>query len=332
MKRLRHLAALLALLLSPILVRATDINIFPTGPIYKITPALAWGTSTNPGFNNNYFFTPININESVCVFVYNNNPTNAHTFTASIQVTGDPASTGPSTGSWQSTANSSGLSAAVSPGLPAGIGASVTGAAQVSINFSASGTQAGSPDTANVTIIQTTGNCFSGNQFINSSPQSVSSLTQLQTISDGLSQSFTFSPNVSNPAANSAISIINANGGARSLYFDRIVLISTVAATVLVEPITSTGTGCALAAGGAPNLKIGSTTVNTAAVNSGQACSVLPSALNILFSSFPILANTPTTLDLRGVIVPGGSTNGIMVLMVGGITGTISATSYWVEK
>jgi hypothetical protein len=44
------------------------------------------------------------------------------------------------------------------------------------------------------------------------------------------------------------------------------------------------------------------------------------------------LANTPTTLDLRGVIVPGGSTNGIMVLMVGGITGTISATSYWVEK
>lgn len=324
------LVLLTFLLLSPILVSATDINVFPTGSIFKITPALTWGVSTPPGFNNNYFFTPININESVCVFVYNNNPTNPHTFTASISVTGDPASTGPSTGTWQTAANSAGLFSAISPGLPAGIGASVTGAAQVSVNFSASSTQAGNPDTANVTIIQTSGNCFSGNQFVGSAPQTVASVTPLQAISDGLSQSFSGNFSVSNPTIGQVLINLNPNSGIRSMYLDRLVVVSTVASTININVTTTTGTGCSVVAAFTANQKFGSSVTSSGVFN--QGCATPPVVTGFIFQTFPLAANVPFVLDLRGIILPSGQVNGFDVSMAATLAGNIVATVFWYEK
>lgn len=88
-------AALLAALSFVPQVRATDYAIYPTGAVYRLTN-LQWGVSGGTGFNNNFFFTPTNVNENVCVYVYNNNPTNAHSFTLSILLNGNPANTSPS--------------------------------------------------------------------------------------------------------------------------------------------------------------------------------------------------------------------------------------------
>lgn len=313
---------------------ATDIPITPTGPVFKLLPAPTWGISGPTGFNNNFFFTPLSQNESVCVFVKNNNTTNLHTFTASISINSDPANVTPSDGTWQVGAFST-LFAAVSPGQPAGIGVSVSGAAQVSVNFSASGTVAGSPETANVVIVQTTGNCFSGTGFIGSAPSTVSSVTPIQAISEGLSQAFANNANSNsfvNPVTGAVLMHVNANGGLRSIYLDRAVITTTVASTVVVQ-ITSTVGTTNCTATTAINVKAGSTVTSTASVNisttPGVVCNTAAQA-NILLISIPAFGSV--TIDLRGIILPSGTTEGIAILQSGGITGTEQASFFWYEK
>lgn len=327
-KQLAVALGMFVILALPLPVQGTDIPIFPTGPVFKITPALVWGTATQPGFNNNYFFTPININESVCVFVYNNNTTNPHAFTAAIQVSGDPSSSGPSTGTWQSAANSANLSAAIAPGLPAGIGASVTGASQVSINFSASSTQAGAPDTANVTIIQTQGNCFAGNQFIGSAPQTISAISPMQAISDGLSQSFTSSSFVTNPGIGANSLTLNANNGSRTLYVDSVLISCSAACSVQVITNSTAGTTCT--SNGALNQKVGSTVASTAITN--FSCTGAPATIGVYLTVLFIPASGNIVLDLRGMIIPSGTTNGVSIVMQAALTGTINTIFRWYEK
>ena len=331
MKRLRLAGILAALLLSPILASATDINVFPTGPIYKITPALVWGTSTNPGFNNNYFFTPININESVCVFVYNNNPTNSHQFSASISITGDPSSIGPSTGTWQLATFSNSFTAAISPGLPSGLGASVTGAAQVSVNFSASSTAGGSPDTANVIVVQTSGNCFAGNQFIGSAPQTVSAVPPVMAISDGLSQSFFASAGATNPSGTTAdiINIFLPILQTKQLYFDKLVITTSSTTDVIfnINTITSPGTTCST--GGIQNQKLVTGSPSSLAGYTFN-CTGTPTVSTTIVGN--VIAGQEYVLDLKGFIVPTTGGFGIDVLTTGSVTGSFTAFFSWYEK
>lgn len=327
MKRLKLILGLL-IALSPIPVHATDNNIFPTGPVFRLTN-LTWGVTGPGGINNNFFFTPLNLNESVCVYVKNNNTTNAHPFTASIVITSDPSNITPSDGTWQAAASSSGINAAISPGLPGGIGAAVSGVSQVSINISASGTLAGSPETANVTIIQTTGNCFAGNQFIGSAPQIVSAALPLQTISDGLSQSFFTTLGVTNPGSVSNLLYVTANNGARTIYFDRVVVMATAATTIGVNAGLSLGTTCT--GGTVQNQKIGSTVTSTVAVGTGSGCTAV-SANAIFFNGLPLQANIPFVFDLKGLIAPAGTPSGFQITNLTALTGNLSAVIYWYEK
>src|SRR5260370_12758681 len=111
-RKLFLLLAMLCLFI-PSIASATDIPL-PTigGPIYKLN-SLVWGNSGPQGFNNNFYFVPLAQNEYVCVYVYNQNPSNSHTFSASIAVTGDPTSTTPSANTWQSAASSNTLTAGI---------------------------------------------------------------------------------------------------------------------------------------------------------------------------------------------------------------------------
>jgi hypothetical protein len=162
MRKLKILAALFAILSVPSLSHGTDIPINPTGTTFLLQPTLAWGQAGAQGFNNNYFFVPIVANENVCVYVFNNNPTNAHTFSGVIKVNGNPNNTTPSDATWQGLGTVTSTVSA-SPSAPAIFGNLVSGTALVSINFSGSTTQAGSPDTATIVIIQSSGPCLSNN-------------------------------------------------------------------------------------------------------------------------------------------------------------------------
>jgi hypothetical protein len=309
----------------PQITRGTDIPIFPTGPVFQLK-GLVWGNAGPQGFNNNFFFTPSAVNESVCVYVKNNNTSNPHTFVASITINADANNVTPSDGTWQNIAASS-LTAATSPGVTAGIGASVSGVAQVSINFSTSSVQAGSPETAAVSIVQTAnGNCASGNNFVGSAPNTVAATIPLQAVSDGLSQGFVSAATLTNPVGNSLVIHINDNNTPKSLYFDKVILSCTAACTFTVASTTNLGSTCSAAP--AVNMKISS---SVAAVALGQsACTGLPTS----FGSFQVdlAANTPFVFDLRGFISPSLTTTGLDVICALAVTGNVRASLFWYEK
>lgn len=322
LKKLFGAALFAALFILP--CSAADVPIFPTGPIFQLT-GLVWGTSTQPGFNNNYFFVPANINESVCVFVYNNNTTNPHTFNATISVSGNPNEKTPSDGTWQNAANSTGIFAATSPGFAGGIGGLISGASLVSINFSNSATQAGAPDTATVSIIQTTGNCFSGNNFIGSYPQSVMAMEAIQASSDGLSQSYVATQSVTNPLAGGLIDSVNANNGNRTLYIDKAVLSCTAACSLTLSGTNALGTTCT---NNTPaNIKIGSGVTSTAT----QQVSCATPAAAISPFTIDLAANTPFVVDLGGYIDIAQTLNGFEVTS-SAVTGNVRVAIFWHEK
>jgi hypothetical protein len=330
LKRLAALALLLiiATLCFPSPSRATDIPINPPGPSFKFPQPLIWGQSGAQGFNNNYFFTPYFINEGVCVYVYNNNPTNVHTFTVSIVVTGNPQSTTPSDGTWQAAASTT-ASVPVSPGVPGGLGATVSGVSQISVNLSGSTVQAGSPDTASVTIIQTTGNCFAGNGFTTSSPNTITSIVPVQSISDGLSQGFFTSFTATNPATGGNILNVGGLNLSKTIYLDSITLACSVACIINVA--TAASTTCTTGGGAVPiiNLKLGNATNPTATDTS--SCTTGPAGLST-FVIVPLGANTPYTFDARGIIIPAFTTQSITIINNTAITGTLLAAFKWYEK
>jgi len=331
MKRLRLAGILAALLLSPILASATDINVFPTGPVFKITPPLVWGTSTTPGFNNNYFFTPIAINESVCVYVKNNNPTSSHKYTVAIVVTSDPAETTPSDGTWSNVASLNSSSYAPSfPGLAGGIGANISGVSLVSVNFSGSTTLSGSPDTANVTIVQTAGSCPGGQNFVNGFPQPISSTTGLQATTDTLGQGYAIPATVTNPGIARIITGIQANEGGRNLYFDAVTISSSAAGEVDIVVTQGPGVGCS---NGTVFLRINNGTAQTSLGLIG--CGTNP--ITTVAIPVQLVAGIPVTIDLKGFIAQGYQANaalvaGLAVQTPAAITGVVSASIRWYEK
>jgi hypothetical protein len=311
--------------------QAADYAINPTGTSFQLN-SLVWGTSGSNGFNNNYYFSPLYGNGSVCVSVENNNPTNGHTFTVSIVITSDATENSPSDGTWQIVAQSQGLNAPISPGILAGLGANISGAIQVSINFSASSTLAGSPDTADIHIIQTQGNCTSGNNFIGNAAQSIAAMQPVLAISDGLSQAFEATSRTSNPVSTTNLLHVNVNNGAHTLYFTRVIITSTSASAVIltIQGTSTLGTTCTGSTIG--NQRISSPTTSTATAN--FVCTTIPLALSFSTIDIAVPPNGTATVDLTGFIATAATLNGLEVSNStgAGLTGNFSCHMFWYEK
>lgn len=146
---MRRLILSLALLIPS--VALCDVNI-SNGSKYVGVRGVAWGAS----FNTTYLLTPISPDVGVCFYIVNNNPTNAHTFTAQVFQTADG-------GALDFTNNQSKYSAITITGLPASVGtlstaagfSGTTAAAQIAFKFSATSALGGAPDTADLFFVQT---------------------------------------------------------------------------------------------------------------------------------------------------------------------------------
>jgi hypothetical protein len=157
-----------------------------------------------------------------------------------------------------------------------------------------------------------------------------SSTTATQVVSDALSQAFVAQNNVvTNPINGQAALFVNANNGARSIYFDKAVISCSAACQINIDPITSIGITC----GSQPivNQKIAAGVSSTAI--DGFTCTTNPNTtFGIAVQNFNIPANGSLVLDLRGFIAPALTTTGLMIQMGAGLTGTISASFFWYEK
>lgn len=324
--------ALIAALLFCVPARAADIGTNPPGPTFSL-PTLAWGpsTATSLGFNNNFWFSPLSPNESVCVYVYNNNTTNPHPFNAAILVSANPQELTPSDGTWNSAATAN-LTAGVSPSVAAGFGASISGVALIAVSFSGSTALGGAPDTASVRIIQTQGTCTSSQNFNYSVPNNVAALIPFDANSQSLGQSYNGSGSQTNPVAGQLIAGVNSTASVVKVtgYMDSVTLSTSVADTLTVTWTSNTGTctetnplstrASAGASGG----------VASQAFTFRVTCTVTPTAsVTIVVISLP--AGGAFTYDLKGFSIAPNNGNGIQVTSAA-VTGTVSASFKWYEK
>lgn len=328
MKRI-FLAAVLLLLGACGVSAQQNIPIFPSGPVYVASSSLVWGTSGANGFNNNFFFTPLSVNESVCVFVSNNNPTSAHTFSLILKSNLNPANITPSDNTWFTVATGTNLFVGASGSINTGAGAYTGGVAEVSINLSGSTTQAGSPDTASLIVIQTQGNCPNAQNFTGPGFPSFSFVPQIQNISDAGDNAFFATATTTNPLNAAELISINPNTElVRSAFLDRVIISSSAAATVTINLTTTAGATCTAVL--SVNQK--GTGHNSSQMTANTACTTVPVVFQPVATSVSIPAGGVITIDLRGFILPINSTNGIDIVMAAALTGTITETFFWSEK
>lgn len=303
----------------------------PSGP----TGTVKWSTLAS----QTYVFTPISPDYSLCVSMVNNNPTNAHPFSFAAFATGDS--------NVSDYSHNTGRYSSITPiGVPTSIAASSTiyfyvpskSAALVALQFTGAGTLAGNPDTVDIFAVQTTTtscgatNPQTGQQYTLSTPNTgTSSAPPIMAISDGTSTSYATTNTSTNPASNSIINLIeNVSSNAKNLYFDKIILSSSVAVNIQIETINTTAgfSGCTGPNSGF-NLKIN--TPGSSGANVYQSCTAGGSILSTI-GSFQIGAGNSLTVDLKGIISNNSSTTGIEVLVVTGVTGLVSSSIYWYEK
>jgi len=128
------------------------------------------------------------------------------------------------------------------------------------------------------------------------------------------------------PSNGENVLFINANSGAKSLYFDSVVVTSSTATTFTLFSIINTGSGCT--ATGINNMKIGGgfTSVATARF---ATCAGNPGSTPIALINVP--ANGTVTIDLRGFIALAGGTTGLEITTIA-TAGTVDASFKWYEK
>ena len=157
------------------------------------------------------------------------------------------------------------------------------------------------------------------------SPNSgTSSTLPIQVISDTVSQAFNSSDTVTNPGSGAIISFIDVNNGARGIYFDKLVLSATAAASISILPVTNCTT-CTVSST-ISNDNIGST-VASIAVNHGT-----PTTTAGGFPFIFLAANQTITFDLRGFIAPAGTLRGLAVVSNAAQTTVVTAVWSFYEK
>lgn len=168
---------LAALLLPAICFAQQDIFNFQRAPYLDLARNANWGSTGRNNTDNNYLFTPPSPTGGFCLYIINNNPTNAHAFQLQIFESADQRvkSYSQNVGRFNTITNALSVSPQGNTGIPGSGTAPISiaaaqylamyvpsdGAAVVSVNVSGSSTQAGSPDTADIFITQavTSGGC-----------------------------------------------------------------------------------------------------------------------------------------------------------------------------
>lgn len=157
-----------AISLAPLAHSQVDVFISGRNPYTVIGRSVAWGSGAG-AVNNNFVFSPVTTDSSICVYVRNNNPTNAHSFTLAVQQTGDPQVfrfTG-NGGAWGATQSANTFPASVAANSTIGFYFRSNAAAMLALQFTGSVVQAGTPDTADIFAVQPSSQSNCGVTFSN---------------------------------------------------------------------------------------------------------------------------------------------------------------------
>lgn len=287
----------------------------------------------------NYVLAPIGPDYGFCISVVNNNPTSSHSFSISAFQSGDfnVIDYSHNTGRYASL---------TVVGTPSPIAANSTGtffvksngASKVAFVFTGGTTQAGNPDTFDIYGVQTTSNgCgtvnpSTGQQYTLSTPNSgTSSTLPIQVASDGLNSSYIATQTTISPTAAAILLNVFATTPTKNIYFDKATVTSTAAIlSISFNAYNIAGTGCTgLNANQFSNMKVG--TANTSVAVANTACTGAPNG-GLLSFVIVVPAGGTVVLDLRGLIIPSGTTAGIDAVAATGVTSNVSVSFQWYER
>lgn len=302
-------------------------------PYADIVRGAAWGTVS---FNRVFLFTPLTPDQRFCLFVANNNPTNSHTFSLAVYQTGDRqlANYSSSPGRWiQDTVQGTPSPVAAASMTSAYVHANA--GAEIALVLSGSAAAGGSPDTADVFLVQTTADSCgpvnpstSQGYSLSTANTGTSAAPPIMAVSDGLSQAYAVTNSVTNPTLNEELLGMTASA-TKTAYLDKLVISSSVTSTFTVYLFTTPGSGCSSLASYTGNLKVGG---SGPSLTLNYNCSTLPSGVLIILNAVPLGAGVPAIIDLKGVIIPPTSGYGIYFGNGAAFSGTSSATVFWYEK
>ncbi len=169
------------------------VNTGSKSPYVVIGNNLAWGSSGQGGVNNYFLFTPISPDQRYCLFLKNNNPSNQHTLTLTSWQTGNPAETAfnnNASGNWvQDTVQ--GSPSPVPAGSTVVVYVHANAAAYIAVSITGTSSAGGSPDTANIWLVQTQaescGPTGSGAQYVQGAVPSGTTASPNPTVGGGMS-------------------------------------------------------------------------------------------------------------------------------------------------
>jgi hypothetical protein len=286
---MQTLRFILLLLVSVTLFAQVDIRLRDRSPYLVLGRNLAWGQSGYGGIENNYMFTPLNPDQGICVFVTNNNPTSSHTLTIESWQTGDPGVTSYTGNTGRFVQDT--VQGTYSP-VPAGSTLSAyvhtSAGAVVTLKVWGTSAQSGSPDTADLYLVQTSsGSCgpVQGGQ---------------QTVMGAQPAGQT---NTSNPVV---LGGVDGNGTIRNIKLNTTGLLSQsvcdslsiVSIPLQAVPTTSTliySHNCL------NKLSLSNSTTGTINVTVTDG-----NGTNCILCSYPLAANSTAILDTAGLYFTGG--------------------------
>lgn len=159
-KRVFLFLASCLLSLFPTKVEAQTDNFIASGstsPYLVLGRGLVWGGQGLGTVGQNFIFHPVDPNQGFCVFVFNNNPSNSHSFSITVAQTGDPAiqTYQGNTSHWVAVPTTQTFPISVLNNSLLGVNYKTTASAGIVISFTGNATAAGSPDTADIFTVQT---------------------------------------------------------------------------------------------------------------------------------------------------------------------------------
>jgi hypothetical protein len=160
----------------------------------------------------------------------------------------------------------------------------------------------------------------------------ITAISPLLTNSQALLQSFMGSFSFTNPANNAVLSNVFVLSPTKNIYFDKLVIASTAASTVLVNATNTGGSTCT--AQTALNLNIGNNATHPPTATFNNQCGTPPGVVGGSPLIVDIPANTTVTIDLTGFLVANGtgSAGGIDTIQSGALTGVENVAIFWHEQ
>lgn len=303
-------------------VRCQDIRSTCSAANCTITSQRPWSD-----FNHTYIVRPTAAQNSLYIFIANRNTTNPHSLTLAVWQTPSNSVSDftNNRGFWVQDSLNGNCTIVANTNMQA-CWVTTMFASQLAIVVSGAGALSGSPDTGDIFITQGVGEPKGQGAGVSFTTDSYQSQAQLTQRTFALSNSFT-------SASNKGSVLLVESTGTGNIYFNRLLVSSTVAATLVLSPITGY-VGCSNYSFFFAPTSLGNyTQLSNATFKTCADTTAIRDLTGPLAFTLPIPANQLVIVPLTDYYVHAAATHGLGLYFGADYSGgTLNAVMTWSEQ